>query len=464
VLSLSLAEVAALTGGRLVDVDQPDRQVTAEVVIDSRLTSPGALFVAIPGTRVDGHDYASAAVRAGAVGVVATRPVGVPAVVVEDSVAALARLARAVLDRLPELAVVGLTGSSGKTSTKDLLAQVLPALGPTVAPAGSYNNEIGLPLTALRCDSTTRYLVAEMGARGAGHIAALCEIAPPAIGLILNVGTAHLGEFGSRELVAAAKGELVEALPATGVAVLNADDPLVLGMATRTQAAVTTFGRGANADVRAVDVVLDDAARASFNVVTPEGRAPARLQSHGEHHVGNALAAAAVARVAGLDVAEVAARLSAATPKSRWRMEVVDRADGVTVVNDAYNANPDSVRAALHALVTMGKGRRTWAVLGEMRELGAAADAEHDALGRLAVRLGVDRVVAVGAGAQLLHYGATAEGSWSEAPVYVADAEGAAAVLHADLQAGDVVLVKASRAAGLERVAQSLLEEAACGG
>jgi UDP-N-acetylmuramoyl-tripeptide--D-alanyl-D-alanine ligase len=462
VLSLTLAEVASLVGGTLTD-GHPwrDERVTGDVVIDSRAVVPGSLFVALPGERADGHDYAVAAVRAGAVGVVATRPVGIPAVVVDDTVLALGRLARAVLDQLPELTVVGLTGSSGKTTTKDLLAQLLPAVGSTVAPAGSFNNEIGLPLTALRCDAGTRYLVAEMGARGVGHIAALCAIAPPSIGLVLNVGAAHLGEFGSRQLIAAAKGELVEALPPDGVAVLNADDPLVAAMAERTCATVMTFGRSSSAEVRAADVVLDDAARPSFVLLTPEGRARVQLRGHGEHHVSNALGAAAVARAAGLDVGDIAARLSSATTQSRWRMEVIDRADGVTIVNDAYNANPDSVRAALQALVTMGKGRRTWAVLGEMRELGAAAEQEHADIGRLAVRLGIDRVMAVGPGAQAVYRASTDERSWSDAPLFVDDVDDAVAMLRADLQAGDVVLVKASRAAGLERVALSLLEEPA---
>jgi UDP-N-acetylmuramoyl-tripeptide--D-alanyl-D-alanine ligase len=463
VLSLTLAEVASLVGGTLSNIDRPDRHVTGEVVIDSRLVRPGALFVAVSGEQVDGHDYADAAVRAGAVGVLAQRPVGAPAVIVENTVVALGRLARSVLDRIAQLTVVGLTGSSGKTSTKDLLAQVLPALGPTVAPVGSFNNEIGLPLTALRCDAETRYLVAEMGARGPGHIAALCAVSPPTIGLVLNVGAAHLGEFGSRELVAAAKGELVEALPPDGIAVLNGDDPFVAGMASRTIARVTTFGSGPGADVRAADVAVDDAARPSFLLLTPEGSAQVRLRGHGGHHVVNALGTAAVARAAGLDVAQIAARLSAAIPQSRWRMEVVDRPDGVTVINDAYNANPDSVSAALTALVTIGKGRRTWAVLGEMRELGEASDEEHDAVGRLAVRLGVDRVVAVGAGARALHRGATEEGAWADAPLFVHDVDHALTALRSDLQAGDVVLVKASRAAGLERVALSLLEEPACG-
>jgi UDP-N-acetylmuramoyl-tripeptide--D-alanyl-D-alanine ligase len=263
--------------------------------------------------------------------------------------------------------------------------------------------------------------------------------------------------------VAMAKGELVEALPPDGVAVLNADDPLVSLMAGRTRATVTTFGRGPGADVRAADIVLDDTARPSFVLVTPEGRADVQLRVHGEHQVANAVAAAAVARAAGLDLAAVAAGLSAATAQSRWRMEVIDRADGITVVNDAYNANPDSVRAALQALVTLGKGRRTWAVLGEMRELGAASDEEHEAVGRLVVRLGVDRLVVVGPGARAMHRGATADGLWADAPAYVDDVEAAQAVLAADLQVGDVILVKASRAAGLERVAAALLEEPACG-
>jgi UDP-N-acetylmuramoyl-tripeptide--D-alanyl-D-alanine ligase len=462
VLSFSLAEVASLVGGTLTGTrEQRDKRITGDVVIDSRAVAPGSLFVALPGERVDGHDYAVAAVGAGAVGVLASRSLGVPTIVVDDTVVALGRLARAVLDRLPELTVVGVTGSSGKTSTKDLLAQVLIARGPTVAPAGSFNNEIGLPLTALRCDASTRYLVAEMGARGAGHIAALCAIAPPTIGLVLNVGAAHLGEFGSQQLIAAAKGELVEALPPNGAAVLNADDPLVAAMAERTRATVTTFGRGGHAEVRASDVVLDDAARPSFVLLTPEGRARVQLRGHGEHHVLNALGAAAVARVAGLDVDDIAARLCSATPQSRWRMEVIDRADGVTVVNDAYNANPDSVRAALQALVTMGKGRRTWAVLGEMRELGAAAEREHAEIGRFAVGLGIDRVVAVGPGAHAVYRAATDERSWSDAPLFVDDVDDAVAVLRADLQAGDVVLVKASRAASLERVALSLLEDPA---
>jgi UDP-N-acetylmuramoyl-tripeptide--D-alanyl-D-alanine ligase len=457
VIPLPLHEVAAAAGGRLADAPDPAVLITGPVVVDSREARPGGLFVAVPGDRADGHDFAGAAVAAGAVAVLASRPVGVPAVVVADPVAALGRLARAVVDRLPDVTVVGVTGSSGKTSTKDLLAQLLPRRGPTVAPAGSFNNEIGLPLTALRADASTRHLVMEMGARGAGHVAYLAGITPPRVGVVLNVGSAHMGEFGGRAAVAAAKGELVEALPPDGLAVLNADDPLVRAMAARTSAVVVGFGLGPDADVRADDIVLDDTGRPRFTLVTPEGQAEVALRLFGEHHVSNALAAACVARSVGMGPGEVAEALSAAVPLSRWRMEVTERADGVTVVNDAYNANPESVRAALKALVGMARGRRTWAVLGEMRELGEDAAHEHDAIGRLAVRLDVSRLVVVGDGARPIHLGASLEGSWGEESAFVAEPEEALAVLREQLRPGDVVLVKASRAAGLERVADALL-------
>jgi UDP-N-acetylmuramoyl-tripeptide--D-alanyl-D-alanine ligase len=471
VIPLTLAEVAAATGGRLVDGAAPDAVVTGGVVIDSRAVATGDLFVAFPGERVDGHDYAPGAVAAGAVAVLATRPTGVPAVLVDDAQTALGLLARAVVDRLPDLTVVALTGSSGKTSTKDLLGVLLARLGPTVAPVGSFNNEIGHPLTALRCDTGTRYLVAEMGARMPGNIAYLCGITPPRVALALNVGTSHLGIFGSREVIARTKGEIVEALAPDGVAVLNADDPLVAAMAARTPARVVTFGRAPGADVRAQDVRLDAAARPRFRLTTAGGTADVALALHGEHHVSNALAAAAVALELGLPVADAAQALSGATAASRWRMEVHERADGVTVVNDAYNANPDSVRAALEALAAMGLGgasggasggtsgvRRTWAVLGEMKELGDDSAAEHDTAGRLAVRLGVSRLVAVGDPARPYAQGAAAEGAPDGAVATVPDADTALDLLRDALQPGDVVLVKASRSVGLDRLATRLLE------
>jgi len=485
---------------------------------------------------------------AGAAGVLAGRPVNAPAVIAPPAtevpggayvlagdrdgsgaavLAALSRLARAVVDRLAVctefgtsplsgsvpnsvqtgLTVVGVTGSAGKTSTKDLIAALLRTLGPTVAPPGSFNNELGHPWTVLRADRETRHLVLELSARGPGHVAALCRVAPPQIGVVLNVGSAHLGEFGSRQATAAAKGELVEALPAGGVAVLNGDDELVSAMASRTAARVVRFGTGADADVRAEGVTLDGSGRASFRLVTPEGTAPVRLAVHGGHQVGNALAAAAVALELGAGVDQVAQGLAAAVPVSRWRMEVGESAAGLTVINDAYNANPESVRAALHTLVAMAGGtggaggageaggtngtgnagvagggageaggagetggtngtggadrtggaRRSWAVLGPIGELGDQSGDVHRELGRLVARLGVDRLVVVGMDARALHEGARQAHVSGEEPVFVPDVQAAVALLHGQLRAGDVVLVKASRAYGLERVAAALL-------
>ena len=467
-IEMSLAEVAAVTGGRLHRTTGTERVTGVE--FDSRKVGPGGLFLALPGERVDGHDFAAAAVKAGAVAVLAAREVDTPAVLVPLAeadglvtgsylaatdpdgsgaavLAALARLAAHNVAVLSEagLTVVGVTGSSGKTSTKDLLAAVLAPLGPTVAPPGSFNNELGLPWTALRADTGTRHLVLELSARGRGHIAALCHVAQPRIGVVLNVGRAHLGEFGSPEAIAAAKGELVEALPADGVAVLNADDPAVAAMATRTQARVVTVGRSPDATVRAEDLTLA-AGRPRFRLVAPQGSAEVALRLVGAHQVGNALSAAAVALECGATPEGVAAALSAG-PASRWRMEVVDRADGVTVVNDAYNANPESMRAALQALAALGGGtRRTWAVLGRIAELGDASAAAHAEVAATAAELGVDHLVTVGP----TEYGRGRA---------VADVAAALDLLRAELEPGDVVLVKASRAVGLDRLADALVQE-----
>ncbi|MCZ0989671.1 UDP-N-acetylmuramoyl-tripeptide--D-alanyl-D-alanine ligase [Streptomyces diastatochromogenes] len=462
-IALSLAEIAAVVGGQTHDIPDPSVQVTGPVVRDSREVVPGTLFAAFVGERVDGHDYARAVVEAGAVAVLASRPVGVPAIVVEDVQTALGALARHVVRRLGAT-LVALTGSAGKTSTKDLIAQVLRSKAPTVFTPGSLNNEIGLPLTALSATEETRFLVLEMGARGIGHIRYLTDLTPPRIGLVLNVGTAHIGEFGGREQIARAKGELVEALPEDGAAILNADDPLVRAMASRTKAKVVLFGESAEADVRAENVRLTDSGQPAFRLHTPSGASDVTMRLYGEHHVSNALAAAAVAHELGLSAEEIATALSEAGSLSRWRMEVTERPDGVTIVNDAYNANPESMRAALRALAAMGKGRRTWAVLGKMAELGDEALAEHDAVGRLAVRLNVSKLVAVGGiEASWLQLGAYNEGSWGEESVHVSDAQAAVDLLRSELRPGDVVLVKASRSVGLESVAQALVETGAEG-
>jgi len=462
-IALTLADIAELTGGELSG--SPDATVTGSVTLDSRSVAEGDLFVAVAGERVDGADFLPAAAAAGAVAALTVRADdALPCIVVPDPVEALGRLAAGVHDRLADrgLLTLGITGSSGKTSTKDLLGQVLATEGPTVSPPGSYNNDIGLPLTVLTADEDTRFLVLEMGARGRGHIARLCRIARPRIGVVLNVGSAHLGEFGSADGIAAAKGELVEALDDQGTAVLNADDPRVIGMAPRTVARVLRTGRGADADVRATDVTLDETARARFTLVAGGERHPVALQVVGEHQVANALSAAGAALAAGMAPAAVAAALSAAGPRSRWRMEVSRRDDGVTVVNDAYNANPESMRAALAALAGLSGSRRV-AVLGAMAELGPDAAAEHERLGRDAAAAGIDLIVAVGPDAVGIADGAAAAGlaagrGAGEESVHVPDRATARELLSEVLRPGDVVLVKASRSYGLELLAADLLE------
>ena len=459
-IRLSLAEVAAAVGGTAPG----DAEITGAVTVDSRTVGAGDLFVALPGERVDGADYVPAAAEKGAAAALSTRPDdALPTVVVDDPVAALGRLAAAVHTRLAAAGVrtVGITGSSGKTSTKDLLGQVLAAAGPTVSPPGSYNNDIGMPLTVLSADEGTRFLVLEMGARGPGHIARLCRVARPDVGVVLNVGSAHLGEFGSAEVIAQAKGELVEALTADGTAVLNADDPRVIGMAPRTRGRVLSTGVREPADVRATDVRLDELGRARFTLTAAGEEHEVALQVVGQHQVANALSAAGAALALGMAPADVAAALSTAGPRSRWRMEVDRRPDGVTVVNDAYNANPESMRAALAALRAL-PGERRIAVLGAMAELGPGADEEHVRLGRDAAAAGVDLVVAVGAGAVGIASGAAAAGRRpGEESVHVPDRAAARALLSEVIRPGDVVLVKASRSYGLEQLAADLLEPGA---
>lgn len=457
-IAMTLAEVATVVGGTVhgdgaLVVDGP-------AYLDSRQAVPGGLFVAIVGEHVDGHAYAE---RAHAV--LGSRATAAPTVVVADPVVALGRLARHVVDRLvgTGTVVLALTGSQGKTGTKDYLAQVLATVGATVATRGNHNNELGVPLTVLAADADTRYLVVEMGARGIGHIGYLCELAPPQVAAVLNVGTAHLGEFGSREAIARAKGEIVEALPASGTAVLNADDDLVAAMATRTSAAVSTFG--ADGDVAWREVELDELGRASFDLGHAGEWQPVRLQQSGAHQLLNAAAAAAMALAVGVPLAQVAAALSAAADSSPMRMELHERADGLLVVNDAYNANPASMQAALEALVAIGarRGRRTVAVLGEMRELGPTAYDEHVGVGRAAAALGVDVVVTVGAEAAGIAAGVGSQGSRSEA-IVTAGRDEALAWVRENVAGADVVLVKASRGVALEVIADGLLRHDVEGG
>ena len=467
-IPMSLQAIADVVGGQVHDVQgDPDRvMVTGPAFLDSRRPEPGGLFAAFSGEHVDGHRFAEAAVSGGAAAVLAGRAVGVPAVVVDDQQDALARLAHHVLGRLDGVRVLAVTGSQGKTSTKDKLAAVLAAAAPTVATQGSFNNELGLPLTVLRADESTRFLLLEMGARGIGHIEALCRVARPDVSIVLNVGKAHLGEFGTQADIARAKGELVEALEEDGTAVLNADDPLVSAMSERTVGRVLTFGTAPHADVRVSGLRLDDQGRPAFTLTHDGTGVDLALRLVGEHQAMNAAAASTAALAAGIPLDDSCAVLAEVESLSQWRMEVRHRADGVTVVNDAYNANPDSMEAALKSLVAIGRGRggdaRTIAVLGEMRELGESSDAEHEAVGRLAVRLGVHQLLVVGEAARALHRGAREERpeqGEGEEPVFVADNDAAVAWLAREVRPGDVVLVKASNGARLFTVAQALLDQ-----
>jgi UDP-N-acetylmuramoyl-tripeptide--D-alanyl-D-alanine ligase len=442
---MDLHQVAEATDGVL---HGEGSHFVEDVEIDSRRVRPFTLFAALVGEHVDGHDFAGQAREDGASGTLGTRPVDGNCVVVNDVTVALGQLARENL-RLIGTPVIGITGSQGKTSVKDLVAHVLAASGPTVASLGSFNNELGVPLTVLQADDLTAHLVVEMGARGIGHIADLCRIAPPDIGVVLNVGSAHIGEFGSAAAIALAKGELVEALPAGGVAVLNADDPLVSAMAERTSAKVLTFGVAG--DVALGPITLNEAGQPHFTLTHDGVQVEVHVPQIGAHHAINAAAAAAAAIAAGLELPTIAERLGTAGAGSPMRMERHVRSDGVVVINDAYNANPESMAAALRAVAGIADGHGV-AVLGEMLELGDGSSDAHREIGRLAAELGFSRVVVVGEGAR-----AIADGAGSIAEL-VADVDVAIGTLSASLHADDVVLVKASRGGRLERVAHALLD------
>ncbi|NYE38485.1 UDP-N-acetylmuramoyl-tripeptide--D-alanyl-D-alanine ligase [Nocardioides cavernae] len=452
-IEMTLAEIAEVVGG----VAHGDAVVTGGAFIDTRTPEPSGLFVAIAGERVDGHDFVAAAGAAGAVAVLGSRPTELPTIVVPDATAALGLLARHVVDRLPDVVVLAMTGSQGKTGTKDYLAHVLSESGPTVATRGNFNNELGVPLTVLRATPETRYLVVEMGARGVGHIARLCAIAPPRIAAVLNVGTAHIGEFGSREAIAVAKGEIIESLPPAGTAVLNADDDMVAAMAPRTGATVRTFGT-TGADVAVSEITTDDLGRQSFVLAHRGAYASVHLAQVGAFQWRNASAAAAMALAAGLDLDTVADSLADALPASRWRMEVGERADGLVVVNDAYNANPESMKAAVETLAGMGErsGRRTIAVLGTMLELGAGALGAHRDVGRFVADQGVDVLLTVGPAADAISEG-YAGAAGGGVTITTAGRDEAVAWLRHNVSAADVVLVKASRGAALEVIADDLL-------
>jgi UDP-N-acetylmuramoyl-tripeptide--D-alanyl-D-alanine ligase len=471
VIALTLAELRDALGGELLEGADPDVVVSGSVQTDSRLVEGGSVFFALPGEVTDGHLFAPAAVEAGAALVVAERPLElpVPVLVVPDGVEALAALAHLVVERvraLGRLRVVAVTGSNGKTTTKNLLRAILEAEGPTVAPEGSFNNQVGAPISMLRVDASTAYLVAEMGASAVGDIARLIRIVTPDIGIVLKVGLAHAGGFGGIEQTQRAKSEMVTDLPEGAVALLNADDQRVDAMAAWTRARVVRFGLDARADVRATDVRATSAGTA-FTVHADGASIPVTLRILGEHHVTNALAALASARELGIPLERAAAALATVPRAERWRMELLEGDPAIAgvpfaVVNDAYNASPDSMAAALKTLAQIVEpGQRSVAVLGHMAELGEFETEEHDRIGRLAVRLDIGRLIVVGPEARAIHQAASLEGSWDGESVYVADADAAYDLLRAELRAGDVVLVKSSKSAGLRFLGDRLAGVAA---
>jgi UDP-N-acetylmuramoyl-tripeptide--D-alanyl-D-alanine ligase len=461
VIALALGELRDALSGELHG-GVPEAVVSGTVQTDSRLIETGGLFFALPGAVTDGHLFAQAAVERGAALVVAERPLelDVPVLVVPDGVAALAALARLVVERvraLGRLRVAAVTGSNGKTTTKNLLRAILAAEGPTVAPEGSFNNQVGAPISMLRVDEATEYLVVEMGASLPGDIGRLIRIVTPDVGIVLKVGLAHAGGFGGIEQTQKAKAEMVTDLPETAVALLNADDPRVEAMAGMTRARVVRFGLDPRADVRASGVRAS-AAGTSFVVEADGERRPVTLRILGEHHVSNALAALATAREFGVPLDRAIAAIETVPRAERWRMELLDGdpgiwGHGITVINDAYNASPDSTAAALKTLAQIAEpGQRTVAVLGYMAELGEFEVEEHDRLGRLAVRLNIGKLVVVGPGARPIHQAASLEGSWDGESVYVEDLDAAYDLLRGELRAGDVVLVKSSKSAGLRHL------------
>ncbi|MDZ5143047.1 UDP-N-acetylmuramoyl-tripeptide--D-alanyl-D-alanine ligase [Microbacterium testaceum] len=464
-ISLSLSHLADVLGGRLVvrGDDTPDTLVSGLVDTDSRLIGPGGIFVAKPGETTDGHLFVGTAVERGAALAIVERELddAVSQIVVPDAVAALSDLARDVVARVRDagpLQIVGITGSNGKTTTKNLLARILEDEGETVAPRASFNNEVGAPLTMLRVTENTRYLVSEFGASAPGAIAHLAGLVTPDVGVVLMVGMAHAGGFGGIESTFHAKSELVKATREGGLAVLNADDPRVAAMepiARERGQEVRWFGRGERAEVRALDVEVSASGTRADLLVDGEPFT-LTLRVLGEHHVMNALAALAAATALGVAAADAIARLETVEIAERWRMQPLG-SDRVRIINDAYNASPDSMAAALRTLAQItGPDERTVAVLGAMSELGEYADEEHDRVGLLAVRLRIQRIVVIGPEARRMYLEAIAQGSWDGEAVFFADADAAYDYLSTELRDGDRVLVKSSNSAGLRHLGDRL--------
>lgn len=458
-IPMTVAQVCEAVDGSLSSDCDSTAVISGVVRHDSRLVHAGDLYVALIGETHDGHDFVSDALASGAIAAIVARPMSGATIEVSDTTVALGRLAAAVRNQT-DVTVFGITGSSGKTSTKDMLGQVLSEVAPTVYPPGSFNNEIGMPMTVLSLTADTQNLVLEYGARATGDIATLARVARPDVALVTNVGSAHVGEFGSPEAIAVAKSELVAALPTTGVAVLNKDDPRVAGMAVIAQCPVRWYGMDRGADVVIESIDLDEQARPTVTFTCDGQPHRVRLGLSGAHHAHNAAAVLAAATSIGLAPEQVCAALERVKVQSRWRMEVTVTVSGATVINDAYNANPESMAAALRALVAMKRpGVQTWAVVGEMRELGDQSLLAHDEVGRRAVRLGVDRLIGIGEATRPTVLGAASEGYYGGEAYYAQDKETARRYLSEHMAPDDIVLFKASRAVALEELADQVIAD-----
>lgn len=449
-IQLSLGDIAEIVDGTLFNLN-PEEKCTLHAVINSKDATKDTFFAAFQGDNVDGHQYVSEAIKLGAKFALVSKSVEVPHILVKDVLKALTNLAKYNRKKLSALTVIGITGSQGKTTTKDLLNHLLSVMGKTVAPEASLNNELGVPLLLLKCDERTKFCIVEMGARHTGDISYLAELANPNIGVVLNVGQAHIGEFGSRERIAEAKGELIAGLPDDGIAILGNYDSFTPKMAEGMGIKKVIFGESNNCDVRAADIEIREG-RAHFDLVTGAGRAPVSLQLLGAHQIPNALAAASVAEVVGMGIDSIAASLSTADLRSKWRMELIQVAE-VALINDSYNANPESMSAALRslALLAQERGGVSWAFLGKMHELGASSSEQHEMIGKIASDIGIDHLVSVGVKEYLSQI------SEGDTTGHLVNNASEAMKFLEFVHPGDVILVKASRAENLNLLADEIL-------
>lgn len=447
-IKMKAAEIAKIMGGSF---HGQDLDIDGEFHFDSRQITPGSVFIALKGEREDGHDFVQSALAIGAALSIVSRSVSGAHIIVPDVLDGIAKLSSNLRNRLSKLKIVAITGSQGKTTTKDMLNSILTSQGQCVAPIGSYNNDIGVPITLLKCNDQTRFCILEMGARHLGDIARLTEIAVPDVGVVLKVGTAHLGEFGSRAKIAETKGELIRGLKPGATAVLGTYDEFTPKMNSNSAVKTITFGESGSCLIRAADLELHGGFPA-FDLVTPEGRERVELQLLGVHQVPNALAAAGAAFALGISTADIAAALSTHQNASKWRMELTDL-DGLTLINDSYNANPESMSAALRtlSLLTQERGGNSWAFVGKMHELGSESEELHRKIGQLAGELGIDHLVVIGERSYI------SDEISADTSIHFYPDQNSASELLERFDSGDVVLVKASRAEHLEVIAEQIV-------